>query len=114
MADAVFYEGDRQPYFRVTLLRGGEAIDLTNATSVAFKMWRNGREILAPVVTGNADIIQSDPQTDRGVVEYKWAAADLDLYGNFTSAFVITWPTDLPETVPDVGYITVLVRPSAS
>lgn len=114
MADAVFYEGDRQPYFRVTLLRGGEAIDLTNATSVAFKMWRNGREIVAPLVAGAAVVIQSGPTTDVGVVEYRWADLDLNLYGNFTSAFVITWPTALPETVPDVGYITVLVRPSAS
>jgi len=114
MADAVFYEGDRQPYFRVTLLRGGEAINLENAESVAFKMWRNGREIMPTVVTGAAVVIQTGADTDKGVVEYRWGAADLALYGNFTAAFVISWPTALPETVPDLGYITVLVRPSAT
>lgn len=112
MADAVFYEGDRRPFFRVTLLRGGEPISLENATGVTLKMWRDGREILAPVVTGSCSIIQVGTTTDVGVVEYEWADGDLNLYGLLSAVFIIEWPTTLPETVPDTGYISVLVRPS--
>lgn len=114
MADAVFYEGDRQPYFRMTLLRGGEAINLEDAVSVTLKLWRSGREILPPVVSGACNIIQTSPSVDRGVIEYEWADGDLNLYGQLSGAVVIVWTGALPETVPDTGYINVLVRPAGS
>ena len=110
MADATYYEGDRRPYMRATLSRGGAAIDLTSANGVSFKMHRRGRATLAPAVSAAGVIITAAD----GLVEYQWQAGDLDLYGNFEGVFVIDWGASVPEGVPDTDPIAIEVRPSAT
>lgn len=112
MADAYFYQGDERPYFRVTLERGGAAIDVSGANEVTFKMWRKGREAYeAPVVEGAASIVNSGSD---GIVEYQWATNDLaTLSGNFSAAFFVDWGAGTnDEGIPDGGYIEVVVRPA--
>jgi hypothetical protein len=110
MADkATFYQGDRKPYLRVTLERGGAAIPLATASGVTFKLYRKGGENLAPLISAAAVIVDED----TGVVEYQWAADDLDLYGRFSGVFVVDW-AGKDEGVPDTGYIDVQVFATGS
>ena len=108
MADANYYQGDREPSLRTTLLRAGSAIDLNDATGVTFKLYRKGGENLAPVVSAAGVIVDAD----LGIVEYLWADGDLDLYGRFSGVFVINW-TGKDEGVPD-GYIDIVVLAAGS
>ena len=105
MPTAIYYEGDRKPYLRATLTRGEEAIDIDGAT-LTFRLYRKGREAYeAPVVSEAATVVDGP----NGVVEYQWAVDDLDASGNFSGVFII----DGEESVPDGGYIEIVVRGAA-
>ena len=106
MAKAYYYEGDRKPYLRVTLTRGGSAIDVS-ASAVTFKLYRKGREAYeAPVASGAVAPVDAP----NGIVEYQWGAGDLDTPGNFSGVFVL----DGEEGIPDGGYVEVVVRGAGS
>lgn len=114
MADAYFYQGDERPYFRVTLERGGSAIDVEAAAAINFKMYRKDREAYeSPVVSGAAQKVNTGSD---GIVEYQWATDDLaDLYGRFSAAFVVDWGGGTnDEGIPDGDFIEVVVRPLAT
>jgi hypothetical protein len=104
MAEATYYQGDRKPYLRVDLERGGAVLDLTAASGVTFKMYRKGEENVTPLISAAGVIVDAD----TGTVEYQWAALDLDLYGRFSGVFVIDWAGE-DEGVPDTGYIPIRV-----
>ena len=108
-AQAIYYQGDRQPYLRVVLSRGGSPIDLTDATGVTFKLYRKGSENLAPLVSSAGVIVNAA----LAVVEYRWGAGDLDLYGRLSGIFVIDWDGE-DEGVPDTGYIDIKVIAAGS
>jgi hypothetical protein len=102
-AQAIYYQGDRQPNLRVTLSRAGSPIVL-GASTVTFKLYRKGSENLAPLISAAAVVVDAD----TGLVEYQWAADDLDLYGRLSGVFVIDW-AGKDEGVPDSGYIDIKV-----
>ena len=107
MADAIYYEGDRRPFLRAVLTRGGVYIDLTGASGVTFDLYRSGREAYAPIVSGTAAIADAP----NGIVEYQWGAADLaDIYGTFSGVFTVQWANG-DETIPDGGPVEIVVRP---
>ena len=109
MADAIYYQGDEYPHMRATLTRNDSPISLDGKT-VAFRLYRKGREAYeSPVVSGAAQIV-GDPAL--GVAEYQWVTDDLDRYGNFTGIFVITDGGE-DEAIP-VDYLDILVRPAAT
>lgn len=96
-------KGDRLPKLRATLLDGnGAAVDLTAAT-VQFRMRPRGGGALkvnspATVVTPLA-----------GIVEYSWAAADVDTEGTFEAEFAVTL-AGLVQTVPASGFVLVSIE----
>ena len=102
-AQAIYYQGDREPNLRVTLSRAGVAIPL-GASTVSFKLYRKGSENLAPLIDAAAVVVDAL----AGVVEYQWAANDLDLYGRLSGVFIIDW-SGKDEGVPDTGYIDIKV-----
>lgn len=103
MAQAIYYQGDRQPDLRVTLSRAGSPIVLGSAT-VKFKLYRKGGENLTPLIDAAAVVVDAS----QGLVEYQWAVDDLDLYGRLSGVFVIDW-AGKDEGVPDGGYIDIRV-----
>lgn len=62
-------------------------VDLTDAESVKFYMWKCGRTPLAVGLSGEASV--SDPKL--GLVIYKWAATDTSVPGLFYGRFVVTF-----------------------
>lgn len=111
MADAVFYQGDEQPYMGAQLLRGGVPIDLTTATGVSFKMYRKDHEAYeSPLAEGACDVTVAL----TGNVEYPWDPADLaTASGRMSVVFTIDW-SGKPEAVPDTGFIEVTVIGAAT
>jgi hypothetical protein len=98
-------KGDRLPKLRATLLGSdGNALDLTGA-SVTFRMRaRNGGALK---VNASATIITAV----SGIVEYSWAAADVDTEGYYDAEFAVTL-AGLVQTVPSGGYVLVWVTPA--
>lgn len=76
----------------------GNAINLTNATAVKFKM--------ANLVDANAVIVSAA----AGTVRYDWAANDTRVAGTFNAEFEIEWSDGRKQTVPNDGYLTVSIE----
>lgn len=101
--------GDTRPVYVANLkddyLETTEApLDLTNATTITFKM-RAAATITAPKVNAAAAIIDAA----GGVVQYTWAATDLDTPGTYDAEFEIAWGDGGIETVPNAIYLPIEV-----
>jgi hypothetical protein len=108
MPDAVFNRGDRFPPFKATLKKRNETtgawevIDLTEAESVRLVMVSGTTEIQG------ACTIVSPPTS--GVVEYPWAAEDVEATGSYRAQVEILWKNGLTQTVPSKGYATIEIQ----
>jgi hypothetical protein len=100
-----YYQGDRRPYFRVNLTRGGSVIDLTLASGVQMDLYADPNSDVAAVVTGACTIVDAA----AGLVEYPWGAGELGTPGDFWAIFTIDWGGEL-EGVPDMGPINLVVH----
>jgi len=115
MWDRVFVvQNDLLPYVRKTLRDATGAVDLlTGVTGVTFSM----REVnsATPKVTNQAcTIIQSAPQVDRGVVEYRWTGTlPSDTPGIYVGEFTVTYTGGATATFPGPlqSSLIVLIRP---
>ena len=97
-------KGDRLPKLRATLVDGaGAAINLAGA-SIVFRM----RPQRGGALKVNAAATIVDAAT--GVVEYSWAAVDVDTEGVFVGEFAVTL-AGLVQTVPASGYVLVCIEP---
>ncbi|MEK7178567.1 MAG: hypothetical protein AAB721_02855 [Patescibacteria group bacterium] len=97
-------KGDRLPKLRATLLDGdGAAINLTGA-AVQFRMRPRGGGALK--VDAAATIVTPA----SGIVEYSWAALDVDTEGVFDAEFAVTL-AGLVQTVPASGAVLVVIEP---
>lgn len=72
------------------------AIDLTNATSVTFKMREQGNTG-APKVSSPMTIVSPS----GGQVRHAWGASDTDTVGTYDVEFEIAWNDGKIETVPN-------------
>lgn len=103
-------QNDTRPRYVATLLDNfGEPdqapINLTNATSVKFLMRSTGNAG-SPKVTAAAAITSAA----SGIVTYTWVAGDTDTIGEFDVEFEITWSDGGVETVPNDGYLSVVIE----
>lgn len=80
------------------------AIDLTDATSVTFKMRAMGATG-APFISRAMTIVS----TTGGRVQHNWQSGDTATTGTFQVEFEIAWNDAGTETVPNVDYMTVIV-----
>jgi hypothetical protein len=100
--------GDTAPAYVVDLQDDVDstpvAINLTSATSVTFKMRLTG-------TTGAPAITQAMTVTDaaNGRVTYEWQTGDTDTPGTYDAEFEILWTDGTIETVPNDGYLTIIV-----
>jgi len=91
-------QGDRRPAAPATIKRGTAIVDLTNATSVTFKLRR--KSFVDLTVDAEADILSAVD----GTVEYRWAVGDTDLAGEYQAEWEVLWSDGTPETFPTMGY----------
>jgi hypothetical protein len=85
-ADYFLHLGDRLPRIRAQFVDADNvAIDLTTATSVTFNMVDVAG---TAVVTAGACTVVTPAS---GIVEYAWAAGDVDTAGDFFAQFVATF-----------------------
>lgn len=96
-ADRILKQHDLFPPLQATLSDQNGPIDLTTATAVKLLMKTTDGRIS---VTGACAIVDAV----NGVVRYQWVRGDTDNIGEYNVEFEITWPTALPETVPNDGY----------
>lgn len=99
---------DLEPALNATLslVADGTPLDLTDAVSVAFRMWRQRVTGGAYKASGAATIVDAA----AGTVRYTWAAGDTSEAGDFLAEFVVTWAGSRPQTVPTAGAIHVRVE----
>jgi hypothetical protein len=100
--------GDTSPAYVVDLQDDVDstpaAIDLTDATSVTFKM-RLASTTGAPAVDAAMDITTAA----SGRVTYEWQTGDTDTPGTYEAEFEILWTDGTIETVPNQGYMSIVV-----
>jgi hypothetical protein len=107
-ATYLYKVGNRLPRLRSTLLDGdGAPIDLT-AASVTLRLKLDGA-----VGLKLTDVLCTIVDAAAGVVEYPWAAGDLDTAGTYRGTFGVTI-AGLPMTVPASGHVIVIVEPQLS
>lgn len=105
-----YAQGDRRPSIRYILKRDDVAIDLTAAAGVSLKLWRAQHEAYeAALVSGTCTYTTDGSDGD---VVYALAVDDLALAGRMSLSFLIDWGGGEIESVPDGGYIEVIVVPA--
>lgn len=101
MPDRILKQHDLFPSLQATLSDDNGPIDLSTATGVKLLMRTGGT-----LVSGACTIVDAR----NGIVRYDWARGDTDTVGEYNVEFEITWPTALPETVPNDGYNSIEIQ----
>lgn len=106
----IIKQNDTRPVYTTTLQDNvdtdtPDAIDLTNATGVKFKMRKTGTTG-APKVNGNMAFVDRP----TGKVSYTWVVGDTDTADTYDVEFEITWNDGGVETVPNDSFKTVIVK----
>lgn len=95
-------KGDTAPALTQTLKQNGVAVDLTNATSVAFR-WKKTDS--TAVSSATASIVDAA----NGIVEYDWKTGDLAAAGGYEGEFAVTWNDGDIQTFPSDSWILITV-----
>lgn len=103
----VIKQGDRLPSLEVIVKKkaDGEIIDLSTASSVTFRMWKQ-RATSGTYKVDSAAVIASAVD---GVVRYDWTTTDTNEVGDYLAEFVIVWPLSKQQTIPTNGVFHVRV-----
>lgn len=104
-----YHVGDIYPLISATIKRGGEARSLVGATGASFVLYPKGAESGAPKETLPLTILNAE----GGKVTGTPTATLFDTAGEYSAVIVIDWG-GAPETVPDHGYIPVVVHSKGS
>lgn len=96
-------QNDTRPAAPATLKRGDVVVDLTLATSVTFKMTREGQ--VDKKVNSVANVLSAT----LGTVEYRWLAGDTDESGQYIAEWEVLWDDGTIETFPTIDYDYVLI-----
>ena len=95
-------EADTAPKLQATLKNGTVAANLTGATvKVRMEELSTSKSILDATAT-----ITDAP---NGLVEYQWAAADVDTPGAYRVEFFVTYAGGLIQRFPQRGYLEVVI-----
>jgi hypothetical protein len=86
-------------------LPGEAPINLTAATSIKFLM-REAGTTGTPKVNVVMTVVGA---ASAGRVQHNWGASDTDTVGAFDVEFEILWADGTLETVPNDGYLSVVV-----
>lgn len=104
MTDFYLKINDRLPELEATLEdSNGDAIDLTTATGVEFRMRANTTD---PWILIAANIVTAS----EGKVSVPWGATDTDTAGVFHALFKVTFPGPLVMSVPNKGCKSIIIE----
>jgi hypothetical protein len=92
-------QGDREPPL-IFDLSGTPTPDLTTASSVLVRGWRNGLLV----------ITDSAPVTTATTVTHNWVAGETDTAGRTWFEVKVTWPGTKPQVYPVLGQLPVDVE----
>jgi hypothetical protein len=101
-----YHEGDTLPLITPTLMEGATPADLTGATSVLFALYEKGGEGGSPVEEVYGTIVDAA----NGIVEFTPTATLFAEAGRYSAVVRVLWGAGGWETLPDPGYIDVVVR----
>lgn len=103
-------KGDRYPGLLVQLrnISSGAPLDLTNASSVVFRMRTAAAAPGVYKASGTCTITSAT----TGQVTYAWGPTDTDTLGDYEAEFVVTWSGGLVQTIPTKGYLMITVEPT--
>lgn len=99
--DILIRRGDRLPVLRRVLEIDGAAVDLTNATTVTFKVQGS----TGIVITGSCTVIDAV----NGVVDYAWSVQDAAVAAGFYIAWYEVTFASSTLTLPNAGYLTMQI-----
>lgn len=107
MSDFTIAQGDTQPIFQATLVRGdGTVQDLTGATvKLTVQSVAGG----TPPVSDATCVVVNPPTA--GVVQYQWLVADTATPGDYLAEFHVTLPGGQAVTFPTLGELELTIRP---
>ena len=98
-------QNDLKPAAQTTLTTDGTTpVDLTNATSVTFKMREWGSNTL------KVDTASVVTDAVNGTVEYRWASGDTDASGTYYAEWQVLWNDGDTQTFPVIGYDVVVIH----
>lgn len=96
----------QRPYLRMSVQTSdGVAFDFTGAVGVTFVMYTKADEPEEKVSA--AATFVGDPSD--GVIEYQWAAVDVDTAGEFLAEFDVDYGGGETMTLPENGNILVTI-----
>lgn len=99
-------QGDSLPVLEATITKAdGTALDLTDATSVTFRMRAVNARAAGTFKVNAAATFVDKP---NGVVRYTFLPANTDTPGQYAGEFVIAFGGAL-QTAPTVGYQPIIV-----
>ena len=99
-------QGNRLPTLRVQCLDGdGVPVDLATAVAQTFSM-RHSDTSVVKVTAGACTIIS----TTDGIVDYAWAANDVDTAGDYEGEVTVTFGASKASTFPGQGRIGVHIE----
>lgn len=100
-----YKRGDTAPRFRARCLNDTTPVNLASAVDVQLLM-----RTFAGTTIVDAPMTLEDQTSLPGWVRYDWAAADLDVAGDYRAEVQVTWAGGKVQTFPADGYVTILVH----
>lgn len=97
----IINQGDTAPDLIADLSGLDGLVNLTSATAIHVKGYRNGVEVIDRVVTGSS----------VGVVINPWQAGDTATAGQLGFKWEVTWPDGKIQTFPARGLVWVTIAP---
>lgn len=108
MSDLSLKTGDFAPALTVVgTYSDGTVIDLTGA-GVTFSMWQAGNRGTPKIDDAAATIVGLGT---AGTMAYSWSGTDTNTAGPFLAEFHVTLADGKKVTVPNNGYLEVLIEP---
>lgn len=98
-------QGDRLPYYRIVVRDEDGVVDLSDVVAVRFYMKRLST---ASVLLSAAPAFITD--SVRGEAEYRWAAADTDVPGDYAVSFEFETASGPKFTLPRNAVAKVVVE----
>jgi hypothetical protein len=97
-------QNDQKPAAATVLSDGTNPIDLTNATSVTFKM----REMGSSTLKVDAAAVITDAV--NGECEYRWVSGDTDSSGTYWAEWQVLWNDGDVQTFPTISQDVVIIH----
>lgn len=100
--------GDRRPYLPFQFFEPDKVtpLDVSGALVINIVVRVKGADPADPPVFKSPVTMTDEVQ---GIGDYRWAAGDTDVEGNYEYEFEITWPNAEPQTIPQDSFFALTI-----